>query len=96
MPCHVAWQHVIMARADQRQLTVPEERAQPGMAGELLKMVYNTHGAASTWMGARADHQQERGFTIGVAKPAIFHGKLLMGVCHGDDFMMGGGESCIV
>ena len=61
-------------------IKLPVDLHQLGTIGDLLKTMYGTRDAASTWMETWAAHLKAKGFSSGKANPSFFR------FCHGDDF----------
>jgi hypothetical protein len=73
---------------------LPEEDAEEGMCGMLIRAMYGTRDAAQNWEKAYSEFMMERGFDIGVASPCVFwhRERGIRAVVHGDDFTMLGWE----
>ena len=71
-------------------IDLPEEDAQEGMCGRLVKSMYGTRDAAQNWERAYSNFMEEAGFTRGVASPCMFWHKErdIKVVIHGDDFTL--------
>ena len=67
---------------------LPEEDAQEGMCGMLLKAMYGTRDAAQNWEYEYAEFMQSIGFKRGIANPCVFFNpsREIRVVVHGDDF----------
>ena len=74
---------------------LPEEDAEPGMCGRLLKSMYGTRDAASNWEDCYMDFSNDIGFVSGVASPCVFKHKTrkLWLTVHGDDFTLLGSDA---
>ena len=72
----------------------PEEDRQEGMCGKLVKAMYGTRDAASSWERAYTDFMIKCGFDVGRISPCLFWhpSKELIVEIHGDDFTNIGSE----
>jgi hypothetical protein len=73
---------------------LPEEDAEEGMCGMLLKSMYGTRDAAQNWECSYVGAMIEMGFKRGVAIPCLFHNEEwnVRVAVHGDDFTTLGSE----
>jgi len=80
-----------MARRDVF-VELPEEDAEEGMCGWLVKSLYGTRDAAQNWEAEYTEFMMDLGFTSGVATPCVFFHKErdIRAVVHGDDFTLVG------
>ena len=69
---------------------LPDEDAEPGMCGKLIKSMYGTRDAAQNWGEEYAKFMVDIGFRRGKSSPCVFwhKGKALRCVVHGDDFTL--------
>merc|ERR1711873_307000 len=67
---------------------LPEEDAEEGMCGKLLKALYGTRDAAQNWEFEYIEFLRSKGFEKGKAMPCMFYHRerKIRVVVHGDDF----------
>lgn len=71
---------------------LPEEDAEEGMCGKLMKSLYGTRDAAQNWETEYSDFMKRLRITYGMASPCTFYyeARGLRAVVQGDDFTMMG------
>jgi hypothetical protein len=73
---------------------LPNEDAEKGKCGKLLKSMYGTRDAAQNWEEAYTSVMSKSGFQRGIASPCLFYHRQLnlRAVIHGDDLTLLGHE----
>ena len=73
-----------------RELFIKMPAEDGGGCARLLRSLYGTQDAASTWQGDWTDQLGQDGWTAGLASPAVIYRKKDegRGLVHGDDFMV--------
>jgi len=85
-----------MARRDVF-VELPEEDAEEGMCGWLVKSLYGTRDAAQNWEQEYTEFMTSIGFKAGIASPCTFRheSREIRAVVHGDDFTLIGSRKSL-